>query len=1510
MEKEEQKPKTSTGKRIWKIIWRTLLVLLLLLLALGFALSLPSVQTRIAGYATQRLNQEFHTDIAIDQVAVTVFGGVKLKGVMIRDHHKDTLIYAARIKTNILDVQQMVGGDLLFGVLRVDDLVFNLKQYKGEKDTNLDRFVALFDSDKPSSGKKFLMRAQKAYITNGRFILLDENRANPRDADFRKINAELANFQILGPDVTMKIKRMATLDYRGLYAKNLTCDFAYTKKNIKLDNLNVLTEESFLKGRVYLNYKREDLSDFNNKVQFDIQVDDAILATNDIRHFYNELAPNMIFKLKTLAKGTLNNLTAQNLRLVDSRGSQIVGDVNFRNLFGKTRDAYFYMNGKFEKVASNYENLTALLPNVLGEKLPSSLKKLGNFVLSGQAEITARSIDTEFKLQTALGGLESSLTMTDIDNIDNATYVGTIIMQDFNLGKFLERQDLGRVTMNMDVDGKGFTEALIDTRFSGDINKIYFNGYNYSKIVVDGSFKKPFFQGEVYVNDPNLFMDFEGKVNFSRKEYAYDFHAKVDYADLHKLKFVKDTTAILKGDVVMKVSGNSIDNLQGNVYINQTSYQNNKDTYFFDDFTVSSTFDENRERTISINSPDIIDGKVVGKFAFAQLGKMVENSLGSLYANYTPNKLKSGQYLRFNFNIYNKIISIFMPGMEIAPGTSLRGSIVADKNEFKLNFLSPKVTAFENTLDNIRLDIDNKNPLYNAYISLDTIKTKYYKVQDFSLLNVTTRDTLFVRTEFKGGNQAQDYYNLNLYHTINKGGQSVVGVQKSELKFKDFLWYLNEADADDNKVTFDKTLTQFTIDNLAMTHENQKIALDGSLKGKNFKDLKLDFREVELAQVLPTLDKFSFAGKMDGTVHFKENNAVYQPTADVRIENFVANGTPLGQVRLDVSGDDSLRRFNVSASIENENVEAFTAEGSVEIADQQTHLDLDLNFDDFNLAVLGPIAKGVLSDIRGFASGRAIIGGTAKNMEINGRLFMRDAGLGIPYLNTNYVFDKGSYVDVTSSKFLLQNIGLEDTKYHTFGRLNGVIEHEAFGNWKLNLNVESDRLLALDTQDSEDAAYYGTAFINGYASVKGPTDGLFIKVAASSEKGTHIRIPINDAEGTGENNYIHFITKEEKFNIKKGIASKRDYNGLELEFDFDINPNADIEVILDRNSGHGMKGKGYGSLLFKINTLGVFNMWGDFQAYEGTYNFRYGGLINKKFDVRKGGSITWEGDPMRAQLNLEAIYKTTANPAVLLDNPSVNRKVPVEVVIGLKGSLSSPEPNFDINFPTVSSVLKSEIQTKLDDKDVRQKQALVLLSTGGFLSAEGLNQSSLTNNLYEKVGDIFGNVFKDDSGMVDVGVDVVAADRTPGAEADGRVGVTFSSKVSDRITINGKVGVPVGGINESAVVGDVEVQYRVNEDGTMNLRVFNRENDINYIGEGIGYTQGIGISYQVDFKTFAELVNKIFKSQKLSVEKDPTLLVPDSELPNYIQFEKETNKEKDSQKQDLKKDAEAIPEED
>ena len=117
---------------------------------------------------------------------------------------------------------------------------------------------------------------------------------------------------------------------------------------------------------------------------------------------------------------------------------------------------------------------------------------------------------------------------------------------------------------------------------------------------------------------------------------------------------------------------------------------------------------------------------------------------------------------------------------------------------------------------------------------------------------------------------------------------------------------------------------------------------------------------------------------------------------------------------------------------------------------------------------------------------------------------------------------------------------------------------------------------------------------------------------------------------------------------------------------------------------------------------------------------------------------------------------------------------------------------------------------------------------------------------------------------------------------------------------------PVGGINQSAIVGNVEIQYRVNEDGTLNLRLFNRENDITYIGQGIGYTQGLGVSYEVDFNTFNELVKKIFSKSNKNTTK--VINSPDADsnmLPSYIIIEKE--KKKNTPKEETSPNKEAIP---
>ena len=340
----------------------------------------------------------------------------------------------------------------------------------------------------------------------------------------------------------------------------------------------------------------------------------------------------------------------------------------------------------------------------------------------------------------------------------------------------------------------------------------------------------------------------------------------------------------------------------------------------------------------------------------------------------------------------------------------------------------------------------------------------------------------------------------------------------------------------------------------------------------------------------------------------------------------------------------------------------------------------------------------------------------------------------------------------------------------------------------------------------------------------------------------------------------------------------------------DINEKAEVEVVVDQVNNSTLKGRGAGILLIEINTLGKFRMWGDFLVIEGEYDFRYGGIIQKNIEVVSGGSITWDGSPERARLNLSALYKTEANPSILLDNPAVNRKIPVNVLVDLTGELIQPDINFRIEFPRVSSIVRSELEYKLQNAEQREKQALFLVASGSFVNDNYQSSNAFTGTLVEKVSSLVNEIFADQDGKFKVGLDYSQGSRTPNQETADRFGITLSTQINERILINGKVGVPVGGVNESAVAGDIEVQWLVNEDGSLRINFFNRQADVQFIGEDQIFEQGAGVSYSVDFDTFSELVNKLF-NRKITLESDeePSETPGDDTLP--VDFNTEGTKE-------------------
>ena len=1440
------------------------------MLLLSIAFSIPAVQTYFGHKATARLNADYNTNIAIEKVDFSYLGKVGLKNVLIRDYKKDTLIYVSEIKTSLETAKNFLNNNFTFGPMVLDGMKLYIDQEKGTSNSNLDIFVARFDDPKkdPNHISSFRMTSDKVQITNGEFKYLDKNISENVLLDFEDLNLAGEQLKIQGPKVWLKVNNLNFKDQSGLEVRKMASDFHYSRTAMTFDNIKLSTAKSKLEGVVHFNYERKNLKHFTDKVLLDATIAKSVIATDEINLFYNEFKPNETIAFSSKLEGTLNKLICKDFDM-RTTATTIQGAVNFDNLFSRTKP--FLLDGDFNKVSSDYVALRELMPKVLGKTMPSSVRKLGKFSMSGKSKISEKKLEIDMILHSAIGTIQSKLKINNIDNIDRASYDGDFAVKNFNLNRFLGRKDLGKITFNAKVKGAGFVKKYLNTIFNGTIATIDYNGYRYKNIALNGLVKDNLFNGSLDSKDKNANFKFNGLIDFSQKLNLLNFKTTVTYADLNKLNFVKrDSIAVFKGKISTKLRGNNLDNIAGIVHFEMLDYTNQNGSYRFKPFHLISNF-ENEKRIITVDSDEIIKGKLTGIFTVDEVPNLFSNAFGSLYSNYTPKPITEGQYMNFNFRMNNKILALFYTDLSIANNTQFKGKIKGKNNALKFTLKSDKIQYRDNKFEQIKLDIDNKFPLYNTAMSIEKGAIGDYPLEAITLVNVTLKDTLFIRTDAIGGIKKRDRYQLSLYHTLDSLGNLVLGFKKSNIQITDKPWYINNEKLKDAKIVYNTNTSDLTINPIGFSYQDERIEVSGHSRGSNDKDFKLKITNVLLENIYPQVDSLYFKGKINGFAFLKQENGIYKPHADIGVSGLTINTINLGDAELKVSGNEGLSKYNVNASISNANKESLAITGFLDTTSQKEQLDLNLQLHDFLIDPYSALGAGVLENIHGDLDGNAHISGLINNPNITGDLFIDNGGIYVPYLNVNYDLEPKAHVKLYNQVFDFQKIKITDAKEYTNGFLNGTITHHNFEQWMLDLDISSDNLLILNTQEDDDdeMLYYGKAFIDGNATFKGLTDELTIKVTAKTNKGTTFVIPLNDVESLGDDTLIHFVSPEEKAiqnhtKVVKQQEIKIENKGLQLDFDLDVTPEAEITIVIDKENGSYLKGKGTGNLFLQINTNGNFNMFGDFWVDKGTYRFRYFDLIDKSFDVKQDSYLSWDGNPYQATLSIEAVYKSLKNPFVLLENPTINKKIPVDVIIKLTEQLLHPKIDFDIQFPDNDNSITTELEYQLSSKDEIDKQAIALLSLGYFIKKDNSNLASwdaVSENLTEKLNSIIDKVFSGSYKNIKYSFALQNSDKNPeNNNRNSAVAFNVETKISDRILINGKVAVPINGNETAQTIGDIKVEFLINEDGTLRATMFSKPNELSYsnISTEIGYTKGVGLSYHVDFETFKELMDKLF----------------------------------------------------
>ena len=152
-------------------------------------------------------------------------------------------------------------------------------------------------------------------------------------------------------------------------------------------------------------------------------------------------------------------------------------------------------------------------------------------------------------------------------------------------------------------------------------------------------------------------------------------------------------------------------------------------------------------------------------------------------------------------------------------------------------------------------------------------------------------------------------------------------------------------------------------------------------------------------------------------------------------------------------------------------------------------------------------------------------------------------------------------------------------------------------------------------------------------------------------------------------------------------------SNLTLDFNMDIRPDAQVQIIFNQKSGDIIKGSGSGNLRILFNTGGDFSMFGNYTIDKGNYSFTIPNYFNPKFfTLNPGGTIVWNGDPYDARINISAIYTTRAALIDLFGSSAQSltseqqkeaaERQRVDLYMNLTGSLLHPNILlFDIQLP-------------------------------------------------------------------------------------------------------------------------------------------------------------------------------------------------------------------------------------
>jgi len=313
--------------------------------------------------------------------------------------------------------------------------------------------------------------------------------------------------------------------------------------------------------------------------------------------------------------------------------------------------------------------------------------------------------------------------------------------------------------------------------------------------------------------------------------------------------------------------------------------------------------------------------------------------------------------------------------------------------------------------------------------------------------------------------------------------------------------------------------------------------------------------------------------------------------------------------------------------------------------------------------------------------------------------------------------------------------------------------------------------------------------------------------------------------------------------------------GMDLTLDLAVDPELEVTVIVDPVSGQSFTGKADGDLTMRIYPDGRQEATGRVVLVEGKYDFIYQNVINKEFEVIRGSSVTFTGDLLNPQLDLQIRHRVTTAPLPLVqgvagesaDASGLSRSQTFFVEIGLKGDLQSSNISTDVSYPNDAygnlglGVVSDALSTLRQDQSRMTTTAFQLLAFGSFnvpLLDAGGGGPGLVATTLDNVMSGYLNSFADRLvGFVDLDFGLNSYE-DEGGETQTNLRVSLRKTLFDDrvvISVDGVAGTSEDDLagTQQTYLDNITAEYLINEDGSFRLKFFNDRDRNTLVGGNV-----------------------------------------------------------------------------